>query len=250
MTVPVGLGPMKRPALLGAAAVAYIVAAWSVAPGFYDGFTPPQPYNFVCPPAIAGGTSGKPASGHLVIKVIGGVSDSDVAYTDPDGQLVIVFLPGAFDVTGKTSVIVDITPVSPCPKPSNLTFVTNTYKISADAPLTKAASLDMLYSNLVTSPSFVYRSMSPNGPWTNIGAAAQAQVWTIDTKTDQLGYFAAGYPTNAVSTQTSGGSQALPILVAVVIIVVLIAGIPLAVLRRRQANTGPVDEEGGDEDEG
>jgi hypothetical protein len=45
----------------------------------------------------------------VVIKVINGVSDANSAFTD-DGQVVIGFLPGAFDVTGKTSVTVDIKP--------------------------------------------------------------------------------------------------------------------------------------------
>src|SRR5438128_2061156 len=81
-------------------AVLYAVAAWMVAPGFYDGFGPPQPYNFTCPPPQAG-ANGKPSSGHLDIKVIGGVSDANSAFTD-DGQLVIGFLPGAFVVGGKS----------------------------------------------------------------------------------------------------------------------------------------------------
>ena len=33
---------MKRPILVAAAAATYLMAAWMVAPGFYDGFTPPR----------------------------------------------------------------------------------------------------------------------------------------------------------------------------------------------------------------
>ena len=87
---------MKKAALLAAAAILYAVAAWTVAPGFYDGFTPPQPYNFVCPPPQVGANQ-QPTSGHLVVKVIGGVSDANSAFTD-DGQVVIGFLPGSFNV--------------------------------------------------------------------------------------------------------------------------------------------------------
>ena len=113
------------------AAVTYLIAAWTAAPGFYDGISPAQPYNFVCPPAVAGADSGvKPSSGHVDIKVINGTSDADSAFTR-DGQLTIGFLPGAFDVTARSSVAVDITPVSPCPKPSGLSFATNTYLIKA-----------------------------------------------------------------------------------------------------------------------
>ena len=229
----------SRALLLAGAAVAYLVAAWSVAPGFYDGFAPPQPYNFVCPPQIAGANL-QPASGHLVIKVIGGVSDANSAFTD-DGQVIIGFLPGAFDVTGKTQVTVDIKPVSPCPKPSGLHFSTNTYQITADAPLTKQSdkskwpTLVMRYSNLQPDPSFVYRADSASGPWSNIGANSQAQPYTIDVKTDQLGYFAAGYPAGAVSKTSSSGSQILPVTIAILIVLVLVGGVPLTIIRRRQA---------------
>jgi hypothetical protein len=234
---------VKRGALLAVAAAFYLAAAWMVAPGFYDGFAPPQPYNFVCPPPQAGANVA-PASGHLVIKVINGVSDANSAFTD-DGQVVIGFLPGAFDVTGKTSVTVDIKPISPCPKPAGLHFSTNTYAITADAPLIKASTLVLRYSNLVIDPSFVYRADSPDGPWTNIGASAQAQIWTIDTKTDKLGYFSAGYPSNSVSTGGGGGggSQLLPVTIAVLIVAVLVGGIPLTILRRRQARAGAADDE-------
>jgi hypothetical protein len=235
---------VKRSALLVAAAACYLVAAWMVAPGFYDGFAPPQPYDFVCAPPQAGANS-PPTSGHLVIKVINGISDANSAFTD-DGQVVIGFLPGAFDVTGKTSVTVDIKPVSPCSNPSGLHFSTNTYEITADAPLVKASTLVLRYSNLVVDPSFVYRADSPDGAWTNIGASAQAQIWTIDTRTDKLGYFAAGFPSNSVSKGGGGGSsQILPVTIAVLIVAVLVGGIPLTILRRRQAARGDGEEEDG-----
>ena len=233
---------MTRGALLAAAAAFYLAAAWMVAPGFYDGFAPPQPYNFVCPPAQDGANL-PPASGHLVIKVINGVSDANSAFTD-DGQVVIGFLPGAFDVTGKTSVTIDIKPVSPCPHSPGLHFSTNVYEITADATLIKSSTLVLRYSNLVVDPSFVYRAESPDGPWTNIGASAQAQIWTVDTKTDKLGYFAAGYPSNSVSSGgRSGSSQILPVTIAVLIVAVLVGGIPLTILRRRQARAGGADDD-------
>ena len=178
-----------------------------------------------------------------MIKVINGVSDANSAFTD-DGQLVIGFLPGSFDATGKTSVTVDIKPVSPCPNSPGLHFSTNIYDITADAPLIKASTLVLRYSNLVVDPSFVYRADSPDGPWTNIGASAQAQIWTIDTKTDKLGYFAAGYPSNSVSSGgRSGSSQILPVTIAVLIVAVLVGGIPLTILRRRQARAGGADDD-------
>jgi hypothetical protein len=247
---------VKRPLLIAAAAGVYLVAAWMVTPGFYDGIGPTQPYNWVCPPPIAGANSGvKAQSGHLVIKVIDGSSDPNTAFTQ-DGQFAISFLPGAFQATGKTQVTVDITPVSPCPNPLDLHFATNVYQVTADAPLIQAPAtttqcqpgcVTMLYSNLIPAPSFVYVANSPDGPWKNIGGT-ENQPLVIRADTNQLGYFAAGYPANATSKNPSSTSQLLPIAVAVLIVGVLVAGIPLAMVRRRRAG-GEAGEDEGDDDE-
>ena len=235
---------MRRLALLGAAVVGYVLAAWMVAPGFYDGFGPPQPYAWTCPPPQAGANT-PPGSGHLVIKVINGKSDPNSAFTD-DGQIVIGFLPGAFDVTGKTTINVDITPLPTCPKPSGLRFVTNVYQITADAPLVMSSNLTLRYSNLEPDPNDIYRASDANGPWTSIGHSAADAPFTIDTHTDKLGYFAAGYTVSSTpppGTVTVGGGQALPIIVAVLIVVVVLAGLPLAVMRRRRAGGREEDED-------
>ena len=234
---------MKRPVLLIAAAVTYLLAAWMVNPGFYDGFTPVQPYNWVCPPVHFTGNQA-PSSGHLDIKVIGRVSDPNSAFTE-DGQVVVGFLPGAFDAAGKTTISVDITPVSPCPKPPGLTFATNAYHITADAPLVKKANLVLRFSDLVPAPSDIYYATSPDGTWTSIGGQ-DGQPFTFVTSTQQFGYFAAGYATDAVSKRNTG-SQLLPIAVAILIIGVLVAGVPLAIVRRRRSVQTEDDEAREDE---
>lgn len=209
----------------------YVVAAWSVAPGFYDGFTPPTPYPFVCPPPIAGAHA-EPESGHAVIHLSNGASEPASVFTN-DGMFVIVFVAGSFDMAGKSTVTVDITPVSPCPNAGAVRLVTNTYLVTADATLIKRASLVMMYSNLEPDPSFVYRASSIDGPWTDIGASPQARMWTISTGTDQLGYFAAGFPSSAIAP--SGNNQTILIVVAALIAAVLLAGMLPVVVRRRQA---------------
>jgi hypothetical protein len=234
---------VRRAGLLAAAVAAYAVAAWMVAPGFYDGFGPPQPYNWTCPPPQAGANT-KPSAGHLDIKVIGGVSDANSAY-DRDGQIVIGFLPGAFDSAGKTMISVDVTPLPTCPQPPGIQFVTNVYEITASAPLAKSANLVLRFSNLEPAPTDVYFASDPGGPWKSIGSAQQAQPFTIVTSTKFFGYFAAGYasaspPPGAVSI--GGGNQTLPIIVAVLIVLVVLAGIPLAILRRRQSRGEPEEE--------
>jgi hypothetical protein len=222
-----------------------MVAAWMVAPGFYDGFGPPQPYNWTCPPPQAGANQ-KPSSGHLDIKVIGGVSDANSGFTN-DGQAVIGFLPGAFDASGKNTISIDITPLPTCPQPAGIRFVTNVYQITATAPLVKPANLVLRYSNLEPAPTDVYFATDPAGAWKSIGAAQQSQPFTLDTSTKSFGYFAAGYPSASPppGAVTVGGGQVLPIVVAVLIGLVVLAGVPLAMLRRRQSR-GEVEE---DEDE-
>jgi hypothetical protein len=227
---------VRRVALLAAAVTLYVLAAWMVAPGFYDGFGPPAPYNWTCPPPQAGANT-KPGAAHADIKVVGGISDANSAY-DRDGQIVIGFLPGAFDSTGKTSIAIDVTPLPTCPTPPGITFVTNVYQITASAPLVKAANLVVRYSNLEPAPSEVYFATDPGGPWTALSIAQEAQVYTVATSTKQLGYFAAGYPSASPppgAPSVGGGSQTLPIVVAVLIVLVIVAGIPLAILRRRQS---------------
>ncbi|HSS95225.1 MAG TPA: hypothetical protein VLR46_14725 [Candidatus Dormibacteraeota bacterium] len=221
---------MRRIWLIAAAASAYLLAAWMVAPGFYDGFAPQQPYNWVCPPVHV--TSNlAPSSGHVEIKVIGGVSDAASAYTD-DGQVVIGFLPGAFDATGKTVITVDIKPVSPCPKPPGITFATNAYQVTWDAPLVKSATLVTRYSDVIPAPSNLYYATSADGSWESVPVQSQAQPFTIDAVVNKFGYYAAGYPSNSVA-HSSSNSQLLPIAIAVLIVGVLVAGVPLAIMRRR-----------------
>jgi hypothetical protein len=236
------VGVTRRLSLVALVTAFYLIASWMVRPGFYDGFAPALPYNFVCPPTAGTNSGVKPGSGHLEIKVINGVSDASSAFTD-DAQLIMGFVPGAFDATGKSSVSVDIKPVSPCPNPSNLHFATNTYLVSANAPLVKGAHLVMTYSDLEPDPSYVYQAGSRDGPWTNLGSSQQAQFWTIQPASTvlTLGYFAAGYPSSAIS-HSSVRSQLLPAAVALLIVGVLIAGLPLAIVRKRRLVDDPEPE--------
>jgi len=217
-----------------AAAALYAAAAWSVAPGFYDGLGPPQPYNFTCPPPQAGANQ-QPSSGNADIPVTNGVSEADSAFTQ-DGQLVIGFLPGAFNTTGKTTIHVDITPLSTCPQPAGIRFVTNVYQVTSTAPLVKASNLELRYSNLEPDPDNVYIASDPAGPWTSLGRNQNSQLYVADVQTTQFGYFAAGYPATTPSAgaiNIGGGSSALPLVVAALIILVVVAGVPLAIIRRR-----------------
>jgi hypothetical protein len=71
------------------------------------------------------------------------------------------------------------------------------------------------------------------GPWTQLAPSTPAHDGTIDTSTDRLGYFAAGYPSNAVS-HIGGGSHLLPLMAAAVIVAVLLVVISVSIVRRRR----------------
>ncbi len=242
---------MRRAALLAASTAAYVLAAWMVAPGFYDGFTPQQPYNWVSPPPQAPPGNIQPSSGHAVIKVTNGVSEAASAFTD-DGQLVVGFVTGAFNAAGQSTIAVDIKPEATFPKPDGLHFATNVYQITATATLNQHANLVLAYSDIVPAPSAVYHAAASGGQWTSIGAAQQSRPFTIDTSISDFGYFAAGYPSNVTpppGTVTVGGGQMLPIAVAVLIVGLVVAGIPLAMVRRRRAAAGGESEEDEDEED-
>jgi hypothetical protein len=233
---------VRRVALLAAAVIAYLVAAWMVAPGFYDGFGPASPYNWSCPPPQAGANQ-KPTSGHADIQVIGGVNDAASAF-DKDGQIVLGFLPGALKAApGQTTISVDVTPLPTCPTPAGIQLVTNVYQVTAGAPLadpaSKPASVVLRYSNLLPAPSDVYFATDPAGSWTSLGGNAQPLTFSIDARTRFLGYFAAGYPSAspAPGAVTIGGGQVLPIVVAIIIVLVVLAGLPLALARRRRGGS-------------
>src|SRR5256885_15864719 len=64
--------------------------------------------------------------------------------------------------------------------------------------------------------------------------------YTTLFRSTMFGYFAAGYAATspAPGAVTVGGGQLLPIIVAVLIVLVVLAGLPLAVMRRRRSSQG------------
>ena len=227
---------MKAAVLLALAAAGYTVAAWAVAPGFYDGIGPVQPYNWESPPPEFVNSNLPPESGHQVIKVINGVSEANTAFTK-DGQIVFYFLPGVFNSTGLSSITVDIKPVAKFPDPEPFHFSTNVYLVSSSAKLLKPISVTLRYSKGIPAPSDVYYAPPDGGPWQVQSAVPQAQIFTLNAPAPNFGYYAAGYPNAAKPSSVTIGSS-LPIIVAAAIVLVILAGIPIAVMRRRVGKAG------------
>jgi hypothetical protein len=232
----------RRAALLALAAAAYVLAAWTVAPGFYDGIAPPQPYRWVSPPAQFKATNQPPLPGHGSARLgTNGVVDPGSIFTQ-DGQASISFIPGAFEPPADRSpVSIDIKPVSTFPSASGLHIATNVYCFTSSSALAagKDALITMQFSDQLPAPSDVY-GYPPGGSWAKLGNTGAAQPFYIAARVNFVGCFAAAYPANAGQTANGarlGGGQTLPILVALAILVVVLAGIPLAVLRRREGDS-------------
>lgn len=222
----------------GLAAALYVIAAWSVAPGFYDGFGPQAPYRWVSPPPQFQHNNQPPLSGQATIRVNpGGVVDAGSVFTQ-DGQASISFTPGAFQApTDDSPVTIQIKPVASYPNPANIRLATNVYCITSSASLApgKDVLVTLTFSDQLPAPSSVYEYQD-GGHWENIGSTGTAAPFSISARTSKLGCFAGGYPANAKQTAkgvTLGGGQTLPIIVAVAILAIVLAGIPLAVVRRR-----------------
>ena len=235
----------RRLALLAAAVVAYVLAAWAVAPGFYDGIAPPQPYRWVSPPPQLRNGNQQPLSGHQAVKVgSDGKVDPGTVFTQ-DGQAAIAFTPAAFVTPADHSpVALDLKPQPVFPDPGGTHLSTNVYCVTSSSPLAAGQQVlvTLQYSDQLPAPSDVY-GYQGDGPWQKIGSTGTAAPFYISARSGTLGCFAGGYPANARQAaqgpRVSGG-QAVPIVVALAILAVVLAGIPLAVLRRR----GGEDEEG------
>jgi hypothetical protein len=235
-----------RLALLAGAVVAYALAAWAVAPGFYDGIAPPQPYRWVSPPPQLATGNQQPLSGHQSVKVgTSGKVDPATVFTQ-DGQASISVTTGAFVTPADHApVSIDIKPQVVFPDPSGIHLSTNVYCVTATSPLAAGQQLlvTLQYSAQLPAPSDVYEYQG-TGPWQGIGNTGTAAPFYISARAGAVECFSAGYSANTQRTaqgaRVSGG-QAVPIIVALAILVVVLAGIPLAVLRRRRSDEDDED---------
>lgn len=228
-----------RAGLLVAAVAGYTIAAWSAAPGFYDGFAP-VPYHWVNPPPQFAHGNTPPAPGRASIKLdrSGQTEPATVATSDDlQPQCLLSVVPGAFQAPPSGSAVqVDIKPVASFPAPPpGIRFLTNVYLVTASQPLVKDAYVTLTYSDGQAAPSRIYRADPSGGGWADIGSTGAAAPLSITARTRSLGYFAAGYDASrGAQGPRLGGGQVLPIVTALIIVIVVVAGLPLAMLRRRR----------------
>lgn len=235
--------------VLAAAAVAYALAAWSVAPGFFDGLAPPGQYRWLSPPPQFKQGNQQPLSGHGTAAVGPTGEVEPVTVQTGDNQAALSAIPAAFVTPpSHAPVTIQITPVGQYPNPGNLQLGTNVYCVTSTSPI--AAGHDVLitltYSDGIAAPRFVYGYQTGATTWEKLGSTGTSAPYTISVQVPHLGCFAAASDKTASGGGFSLSGQTLPVLVAILIVLVLLAGLPLVLLRRRHADD---EEEGDDENE-
>jgi hypothetical protein len=237
-----GLRP-RRLILPASAVVAYALAAWAVAPGFYDGIAPPAPYRWVSPPPELRATNLPPQSGHGTARVSAqGAVDPGNVFTQ-DGQAAISFLPGSFVTpAGNAPVALDVQPQATYPAPTGFRLATNVYCFTSSSPLVpgKDPLVTMQYATNTSAPTDVYE-YEAGGAWQKLGSTGTAAPYYISARAGTLGCFAGGYVQGAPRPAGSGATT-LPVVAGLAVAVVVLAGIPLLVLRRRR-----LDDDDGEE---
>jgi hypothetical protein len=148
-------------------------------------------------------------------------------------------VPGAFapPPTGAAETI-DIKPVRTYPDPTGLAVVTNVYQITSSTPMAKTSNLRLLYSTVLPAPSSIYVAQE-GGSWTALPSNPSTGTGCSDivAQVTTTGFFMAGYSSSSTRSNgspTIAGGEILPIVVALAILIVVLAGVPLAVVRRRR----------------
>ena len=240
---------MKRLALLAVAAGAYVLAAWITVPGFFDGFAPPSPYNWVSPPPDFRNANRPPSSGSATIRIESGVSQPGSLST-PDSQVTVAFPARSFEIpAGVSSVRLDLRPVATYPDLGGVSPASNVYQISASARLVSPIVVTLRYVQLRSDlPDHVFTAADPAGPWKSIGLVASAVPSTLAASAQSLGYFVAGYPAAGATAGAGqsgaggggggeGGGPGLPLVVGIGVVVLLLATIPILLAQRRQGGS-------------
>jgi hypothetical protein len=217
--------------LLAAVAVTYVLIAWSTEPGFFDGLAPQQPYHWVSPPPQSAPFNQQPAAAHQAVTTEPGVQTLGVGTLDRQAQL--LFGPEVFGGAGP--LVVDVEPVARFPHISGFQPSTNVYLIRASAPLAKPAQVRLMFSELARTGR-LYRAAYPDGPWQPVGAPdPQGLSYFVGDTSALPAYFVGGSP---VTPTRSRDALNLQLVAAVAVAVVLLAAVPLLLLRRRSAKAG------------
>ena len=237
-------GP-RAPAALGIAAVAYVLAAWLVTPGFFDGFAPAAPYHWVSPPPDLRSSNQAPSGGRTTVPVQNGAAQAGHLSTG-DQQASVAYPSQSFQVpAGGGPITLAVEPVGTYPDLGGIVPAGNVYSITASTPLISPVVVTLRYgSQQVGPPSDVFTAETPTSAWRSLGSINSAVPFTVAASTHMLGYFVVGFPPAAAPTPGGGGGAGggppIVLLVAVAAAVLaVLAALPVIAARRRSAGAEP-----------
>lgn len=222
--------------------------AWLLAPGavpLYDGINvPDEPYRYVVPPAGYKHTP-KPLSAKASVDVADGSNASTIyVNTDEFAPQVAIVLPRRLVAVAGTArtVTVAVAPVAPDRQPSKGSIDGNVYRVTASpgaswAPPSGDAVTESQITMRATTgrrpiPSFVYRS-APTQSWRVVHTYVSGND-IYSTQFAGFGDYALAF--GAVASASHAG--ALPWVLSGVALVVLAAGVVVAVRLSRRHQTG------------
>jgi hypothetical protein len=226
-------------ALLAIAAVAYVLAAWLVAPGFYDGIAPPQPYHWVSPPPDLANGNQPPSGGQTTVAVQNGAVQAGHVYTTDD-QASITFAARSFAApAGGGPVTIQIQPAATYPALGGIVVAGNVYLITASSAPTGPITIALRYgSQQVGPPTDIFVAPSSAAAWKSLGSTSSAVPFELSATTRTLGYFVIGFPPGTpapAAPASSGGPPVVVLVAAAAAALIVLAGLPLVMARRREA---------------
>lgn len=227
--------------LLAAAAGLYIVVAWQVRPGFYDGFAPPvDTYHWVSPPigVTTDGVKPVPGKGTLLVSSDHSrVAEGAVATADKPPQASLTIPPAAFNPPAVDKVEVDLTPTAAPGRPETAVIVGNLYCVTSTASLAngQALKLTLRYSSQLPGADAIFRYDDETHSWSRLTATHDGQAATVTASITSLGCYApASVKAATVSSNPVVVNNLTLVYVAIgAVLLVLVAGFPLYLRLRR-----------------
>jgi hypothetical protein len=226
---------------LAVAAFAYVLAAWLVAPGFFDGFAPAAPYHWVSPPPDVKNGNQQPASGRTTIAVQSGAAQAGHLYTT-DQQASVTYPSQSFALPAAgAQLTLGIQPVATYPDLGGIVPAGNVYLITVSTRLISPVVVTLRYGSQQSGPpTDIFAAETTTSSWKALGSVASAVPYTVSGSTATLGYFVVGFPPAPPSTPASGQSGGGPpvalIVAAAAAALVVLASLPFIVGRRGAAS--------------
>jgi hypothetical protein len=232
---------------LAVAAVAYVLAAWLVVPGFFDGFAPAAPYHWVSPPPDLRSGNQQPSGGKTTIAVQNGAAAAGHLYTT-DQQASITYPSQSFAAPpAGAPLTLQIEPVATYPDLGGIVPAGNVYLISVTTRIISPVVITLRYGSQQSGPpSGIFAAETSTAPWKTLGSVNSAVPYTVSASTTTLGYFVVGFPPAPASSpapaQAAGGPPVILIVAVAAAALVVLAGVPFIVARRGAAPAEPAQE--------